>query len=202
MRETSEIGILERPDNTLHPVDVRKEEHVVMKWVIFAIMSTLIVLKFRKELFSFRQHGAYMFMAAEGLLVLFIFNAGSMFESAFSSRQVFSWALIALSASLALSGFYGLKRYGRAVQDWEDTTRLVQEGVFRYIRHPLYASLMLLAVGMLLKDVSLRAAAACLLTIGFLVAASRAEEGENTAKFGKEYERYTCDTKRYLPFIV
>jgi protein-S-isoprenylcysteine O-methyltransferase Ste14 len=61
---------------------------------------------------------------------------------------------------------------------------------------------MLLAVGMLLKDVSLRAAAACLLTICFLAAASRAEEGENTAKFGKEYERYTCDTKRYLPFIV
>jgi protein-S-isoprenylcysteine O-methyltransferase Ste14 len=175
---------------------------MVMKWIIFATMSTLIVLKFRKELFAFRRHGPYMFVAAEGLLALFIFNAGSMFESPLSARQVFSWTLIALSASLALSGFYGLKRYGRAAQDWENTTRLVQEGVFGYIRHPLYASLMLLAVGMLLKDVSLRAAAACLLTICFLVAASRAEEGENTAKFGREYERYTCKTKRYLPFIV
>jgi protein-S-isoprenylcysteine O-methyltransferase Ste14 len=173
-----------------------------IKWIIFAIMSTLIVFKFRKELFAFQRHGPYMFVAAQGLLTLFIFNAGSMFESASSPRQVFSWTLIALSASLALSGFYGLKTYGRAVQDWENTTRLVQKGVFRYIRHPLYASLMLLAVGMLLKDVSLRAAAACLLTICFLAAASRAEEWENTAKFGKEYERYTCDTKRYLPFIV
>jgi protein-S-isoprenylcysteine O-methyltransferase Ste14 len=173
-----------------------------IKWFIFAIISTLIVLKFRKGLFAFRRHGPYMFVAAQGLLTLFIFNAGSMFESPVSPRQVFSWTLIALSASLALSGFYGLKRYGRAVQDWENTTRLVQEGVFRYIRHPLYASLMLLAVGTLLKDVSLQSVAACLVTICFLVAASRAEEGENTAKFGKEYERYTCNTKRYLPFIV
>lgn len=173
-----------------------------IKWIIFAILSTLIVLKFRKELFAFKRHGPYMFVAAEGLLTLFIFNAGSMFESLFSLRQVLSWILIALSASLALSGFYGLKRYGRAVQDWENTTRLVQEGVFRYIRHPLYASLMFLAMGILLKDVSLRAAATCLLTFCFLVAASRVEEGENEAKFGAEYERYALKTKRYLPFIV
>lgn len=173
-----------------------------IKWIIFAILSTLIVLKFRKELFAFRRHGPYMFMAAEGLLVLFIFNGGSMFESPFTSRHVFSWALMVVSAAFSLFGFYGLKRYGRAAQHWENTTRLVQEGVFKYIRHPLYASLMFLAIGMLLKDVSLQATSACLLILFFLMVASRVEEGENAAKFGAEYERYALKTKRYLPFIV
>jgi protein-S-isoprenylcysteine O-methyltransferase Ste14 len=175
---------------------------MAIKWIIFAVLSTVIVLMFRKELFAFRRHGPYMFVAAEGLLVLFILNGGAMFESVFTVRQVLSWVLMIVSAAFALLGFYGLKTYGRAVQNWENTTRLVQEGVFKHIRHPLYASLMLLAMGMLLKDVSLWAASACIVALCFLVAASRVEEGENAAKFGEEYERYALKTKRYLPFIV
>ena len=173
-----------------------------MKWIIFAVVSTVIVMKFRKELFSFRRHGPYMFVAAEGLLVLFILNGGAMFKGLLTAKQVISWILLLLSASLAFLGFYGLKRHGKAVQNWENTTRLVREGVFRYIRHPLYTSLMLLAVGVLLKDISLPAASACLLALAFLVAASRVEEGENASKFGAEYEGYVLQTKRYLPFIV
>jgi len=175
---------------------------MAIKGIVFAVLSVVIVLNFRKELFAFRKHGPYMFMAAEGLLVLFIFNAGLMFERPLAAVQVFSWILMLMSASFALFGFYGLRTYGRAVENWEHTTRLVEEGVFRYIRHPLYASLMLLATGMLLKGVSLRTAAACFFTIGFLVAASRLEEMENAAKFGAEYKSYILRTKRYIPFIV
>jgi protein-S-isoprenylcysteine O-methyltransferase Ste14 len=181
---------------------MERERVMIIKAIIFAVLSTVIVLKFRKELLAFRRHGPYMFVAAEGLLLLFIFNGGSLFEDPFTVRQSFSWALMMVSAAFALFAFYGLRRYGRAVQHWENTTRLVQEGVFKYIRHPLYASLMFLAAGMLLKDVSLWAALACILTVCFLVAASRVEERENAAKFGEEYERYKLRTKRYLPFIV
>jgi protein-S-isoprenylcysteine O-methyltransferase Ste14 len=175
---------------------------MITKAIIFTVLSAVIVLKFRKELLAFRSHGPYMFVAAEGLLLLFIFNGRSLFDDPFTVRQIFSWALMIVSAALAVLGFSGLKKYGRAVHDWENTTRLVREGVFRYIRHPLYASLMLLAGGMLLKAFSLRAASACIFSLCFLVAASRVEEKENAAKFGAEYERYMLETKRYLPFIV
>jgi protein-S-isoprenylcysteine O-methyltransferase Ste14 len=175
---------------------------MITKWIILGFFSIAILLMFRKELFAFRRHGPYMFVAAEGLLVLFILNGGSMFGGLLTAKQVISWILMLLSASLALFGFYGLKKHGKAVQNWENTTRLVREGVFRYIRHPLYTSLMLLAVGVLFKDVSLQAAAVCIFTLGFLVAASRVEEGENTSKFGAEYKGYALQTKRYLPFII
>jgi protein-S-isoprenylcysteine O-methyltransferase Ste14 len=175
---------------------------MMIKGIIFVVLTVIIVMKFRKELFAFHRHGPYMFVAAEGLLLLFIFNAGSMFQNPFSPRQVFSWILMLVSAGFALSGFYALKKHGQAVEDWEDTTRVVHEGVFQYIRHPLYASLMLLAGGMLLKDVSLQAASAFLVTLCFLLAASLVEERENVAKFGVEYQRYALITKRYLPFIV
>lgn len=174
----------------------------MIKSVIFAGVNILLFLKFRHEGFSFRRHGPYMLVAFEGLLLLVILNGGSMFESPFAARQLVSWSLMLISAFTALSGFYSLKRYGRAMQNWEDTTRLVREGVFKYIRHPLYTSLMLLAFGMLLKNVSLPAAASCILTLCFLVAASRAEERENSEKFGVEYAGYAFSTKRYVPFIV
>jgi protein-S-isoprenylcysteine O-methyltransferase Ste14 len=174
----------------------------ILKIVIFIAVTIVIVLKFRKELFAFKRHGPYMFAAAESLLVLFILNGGSMFQNPFATRQLVSWILMLISAGLAIFGFYALKKYGEAVADWEDTTRVVHEGVFRYIRHPLYASLMFLAGGMLLKEVSLPGISAFLATFGFLVAASRAEELENLAKFGDEYWQYMLYTKRYVPLIV
>ena len=173
-----------------------------MNGIIFIALTIVIVLKFRKELFAFKRHGPYMFFAAEGLLVLFILNGGVMFQNLFAAHQVVSWILMLISAGLASFGFHALKKYGKAVVDWEDTTRVVHEGVFRYIRHPLYASLMFLAAGILLKKVSLPGVTAFLATFGFLVAASMVEERENLVKFGDEYRQYTRHTKRYVPLIV
>jgi len=175
---------------------------MVVKGIMFLVVSVVIVMKFRKELFEFRRHGPYMFVAAEGLLVLFLLNGGSMFRDAFMLRQIVSWTLMLISAGLAMLGFYALKRYGEAEADWEDTTRVVQEGIFRHIRHPLYVSLMFLAAGMLLKDLSLSAGLAFLVTFGFLVAASIVEEGENIARFGDRYRQYMLRTKKYVPLIL
>ncbi len=175
---------------------------MMIKGIIFLVVSTVIAAKFRKELFAFRRHGPYMFMAAEGLLVLFLLNGGFMFQNPFVLGQVFSWILMLISAGLAIMGFYALKTYGEAAADWEDTTRVVQEGIFRHIRHPLYVSLMFLVGGMLLKDLSLPAVLAFLTTFGFLVAASIVEQRENLAKFGDQYRQYMLHTKRYLPLIL
>lgn len=175
---------------------------MIIKGILFIVLSLVIVMKFRKELFSFERHGPYMFVAAEGLLFLFVANGGAMFQTPLGTRQVFSWLLMLISAGLAGLGFYGLRRHGQAVGDWENTTRLVREGVFAYIRHPLYVSLMFLAMGMLLKEITPQAAVACLVTLVFLVTASMVEEQENRAKFGAPYDAYAIRTKRYLPFIV
>jgi hypothetical protein len=53
-----------------------------------------------------------MFSAAEGLLVLFIFNGGAMFLNPFAAHQLGSWILMLISAGLAIFGFYALKEYG------------------------------------------------------------------------------------------
>jgi len=174
---------------------------MTVKIVIFSILALLIFFKFRKELGLFSSHGFYMFFAFEALLALIFLNIGFWFHSGFSWYQMLAWILMAASLLFALSGFYGLKKYGKPIDDWEDTTHLITQGIFRYIRHPLYSSLILLNLGIFLKDVSLLSTIACLISTGFLVAASKVEEKENHAKFGSAYEEYMVKTKHYFPFI-
>jgi protein-S-isoprenylcysteine O-methyltransferase Ste14 len=95
-----------------------------------------------------------------------------------------------------------LRREGRPQGDIENTTRLVTEGAYRYIRHPLYASLLCLAGGAWLKHVTpltviLFAAAAV-----FLYATARVEERENLARFGQAYAEYMRRTRMFIPFIL
>ena len=172
----------------------------MVKIIIFGIIAVLIFLRFRGELRAPSRHGFYMFFAFEAILVLFYFNF--RWEEAVTWQRILPGIFLTLSALIAISGFYGLKRHGNPGKDWEDTTRLIQEGIFRHIRHPLYTSLMLLSLGILLNHWSIAAMATCAVALLFLLAASMAEERENLNKFGDGYRRYRKITKRYLPFLI
>ena len=174
---------------------------MTVKIVIFSMLALLIFIKFRKALGSFRSHGFYMFFAFESLLALLFLNIGFLFNSGFSWYQMPSWILLTASLLFVLSGFYGLKQYGKPIDDWEDTTHLITRGIFHYIRHPLYSSLILLNLYIFIENISLLSAIACLVSTGFLVTASKVEEKENCAKFGNAYEEYMMKTKHYFPFI-
>jgi len=103
---------------------------------------------------------------------------------------------------MAAHGFYLLKVTGKPRQGIEDTTVLVRRGAYRYIRHPLYTSLLLLGWGAFLKDVSLFSAAFVFLATAFVYVTARIEETENREKFGASYEQYMKSTKMFIPFLL
>jgi protein-S-isoprenylcysteine O-methyltransferase Ste14 len=175
---------------------------MVVKGILFVVIALFIFLMFRSELRSLKSHGFYVFFAFESLLVLLFLNLGFWSAGGTLRCHLISWILLIISALLALSGFYALKRYGKAVGDWENTTHLIRQGIFRYIRHPLYSSLMLLNIGLFLKHVSWVCAVACCFSVVFLVAGSKVEERENIEKFGEDYHSYMGATKHYIPFII
>jgi len=78
---------------------------------------------------------------------------------------------------------------------------LVKRGAYKYIRHPLYSSLLLFAWGVFFKDVSFPSTALVLLASSFLVATAKVEEDENLKKFGDEYRAYLKTTKMFIPFL-
>jgi protein-S-isoprenylcysteine O-methyltransferase Ste14 len=109
--------------------------------------------------------------------------------------------LLIASLILAVHGFHLLRIIGRPEGEIEDTTTLVMLGAYKYVRHPLYASLLLLGWGAFFKDPSLPAGVLILATCAFLTATARVEEAENLDKFGADYAAYMKTTRMFIPFL-
>ncbi|MGB9072376.1 MAG: isoprenylcysteine carboxylmethyltransferase family protein [Terriglobales bacterium] len=84
----------------------------------------------------------------------------------------------------------------------EATTTLVTVGAYRYIRHPLYASLLCLGWGAFFKHVTLFGFLLVVTLSAFLTATAKVEEAENLRKFGDSYAAYMKKTKMFVPFLV
>jgi len=78
----------------------------------------------------------------------------------------------------------------------------VRQGAYKYIRHPLYSSLLLLMWGVFAKNISIPSAALALFANALLVATAKAEEAENLGKFDGEYTTYRKTTKMFMPFLL
>jgi protein-S-isoprenylcysteine O-methyltransferase Ste14 len=85
---------------------------------------------------------------------------------------------------------------------FEKTTALVTTGIYRYIRHPLYSSLLLLVWGIFFKLPSLFGGILVILATVFLVLTAKADEAECTKFFGPAYQDYMKKTRMFIPFLL
>ena len=171
--------------------------------ILITISATLLIIWFSWYI-SIREkrfHGIWRFFSFESILLLVILNYRIWFTDPFSVNQIISWLFLILSLLMALIGFGLLRSKGKAEGTFENTTRLITSGIYRYIRHPLYLSLLLLGTGAMMKDPGL---IQCL--IGGINAiavylTARAEEGEMIQRFGDQYMQYKRKSKMFIPFI-
>jgi len=168
---------------------------------IFLLINLWIIYISRHSFTRPQTHGFYRFFAFETILIMALANADVWFLDPFSFRQILSWTFLAASAILALHGYFLLKSTGKPKERFEDTTILVQTGAYRFIRHPMYASLLLLGAGVFLKRPSLVEAALLLGLLVFVTMAGRVEEEENLERFGLSYAEYMRNTKMFIPFV-
>jgi len=168
---------------------------------IFALCSGINVAFSWRWLGNPRHHGFYRFFAFEALGGLLLSQTGKWFADPFSFRQILSWVLLICSLVLAVHGFRILRVHGRPKGGFEQTTALVAEGAFRYVRHPMYGSLLLLAFGALLKSISWLGAGLAVVTTLCLVLTALAEEQENLARFGPSYAAYRARTRMFIPWL-
>lgn len=182
----------------------------MLRFALFLVASAAILPLSWRSLRDLRTHGFYRFFAFELLLALILLNAPVWFLDPFSARQLAAWLLGAISIGLAIEGFRLLRVIGRPASTvvpstnltFENTTTLVTVGAYRWIRHPLYASLLALAWGAYLKSpLGIGSIALTLGASGFLTATAIAEERENLLRFGSVYADYMNRTKRFVPFV-
>lgn len=172
-----------------------------IKIIFFVLATVLLAFRSRKSLQSIRCHGFFRFFAFETILILVLLNVPYWFRDAFSLRQLCSWLLLLIAIFLASHGFYLLHQIGKPRGNFEATTVLVRTGAYRYIRHPLYASLLDILWGAFLKQVSIVRIILVLAGSLFLFLTAKIEERENLQKFGPDYQHYQDHTKMMIPFL-
>jgi protein-S-isoprenylcysteine O-methyltransferase Ste14 len=84
---------------------------------------------------------------------------------------------------------------------FEKTTQLVTSGIYKYIRHPLYCSLLLLTWGIFIKHITLTVATLAIVATVFLVFTAKADEAECIRFFGGQYQNYMKRSKMFIPYI-
>lgn len=180
-----------------------------IKILIFILVTFALMYLTRVSMNSFKSHGFYRLFAWETILILILLNIDHWFENPFNLPQLISWFCLALSLFLVAHGVWQLLFAGKpdltrqdpSLLGFEKTTSLITSGAYRYIRHPLYSSLLFLAWGVFFKSFSL--ASGCLVVVAtvFLIATARIEEDENIAYFGEIYQQYIKRTKMFIPLI-
>ncbi|MGD2057881.1 MAG: methyltransferase [Anaerolineales bacterium] len=182
---------------------------MALKLVIFLIGSAFLAYVSRASLRVPGSHGFYRFLAWEFIIILFLFVLERWFRDPFSPAQLISWLLLSISTYLVLSGIYQLRMAGRAgaahreepLFNFEKTSTLVTTGPYRFIRHPLYSSLLFLTWGIFFKQTSFVTAFLALAATLLLMATARADEAECLRYFGDAYRHYMRRTKMFIPFI-
>ncbi len=179
------------------------------KVIVFIVVSAGLVWVSWSSLRDFRSHGFYRFFAFESIVALVLLNLDHWFHEPFATYQIASWLLLTVSLFLVIHGFHLLRRVGKpdskrtdpSLIGIEKTTELVTVGAYRYIRHPLYSSLLFGAWGVFFKQPSLASVCLSVIATFFVTITAKMEEAENLRFFGSAYQSYMKQTRMFIPFL-
>ncbi len=178
--------------------------------IIFLILNIPAIVISWRTIFNIRSHGFFRFFSWECIIWLFATNYKYWFDNPFSIYQIFSWSFLIISGYLIIVGVILMKKLGKpennrsekTLYQLEKTTELIEQGIFKYIRHPLYSSLLFLTWGISLKNFSIELLFVSILSTVFLYLTAIFDEKECIAFFGDQYIEYMKKSKRFIPYII
>jgi protein-S-isoprenylcysteine O-methyltransferase Ste14 len=179
----------------------------MVEGIILFVGILILIFLSRRTIRSIHSHGLYRLIAWIGIWTLFILNWKYWFRNPFSINQLLSWVFLIISIILLIMSLSTLKLSGNPDQTRADdsllglekTTKLVSTGIYQYIRHPMYSSLLFLGFGIFFKALTLWGFIILLLVIISLALTANAEEGEDIQYFGDAYKAYMDRTKKFIP---
>ncbi|MGR8932569.1 MAG: methyltransferase family protein [Gammaproteobacteria bacterium] len=183
---------------------------MAIKLIVFAVVTAGLLYISRVSLRQRDSHGYYRFFAWEAILILILLNLENWFNGdPQSSLQMISKLCLGLSIYFVIDGIRLLHFVGKSngIRDddsligLEKTTVLVTSGLYKYILHPMYSSLLFLAWGTFCKSPSWLGGGLVIIATLLLNATAIAEETENVRYFGDAYMEYMKRAKRFIPFV-
>lgn len=131
-----------------------------------------------------------------GTLLYLIFTSPLRFATPFSFLCFAGGLLLGLSALLAMRG----NRWN-IQPDVASGTLLVTRGPYAFIRHPMYAAVLLVALGLLAENVTATRLLVFGLLLGDLLIKSRYEEYLLARAFPTDYPQYRGRTQALIPYV-
>ena len=153
-----------------------------------------------------RREVALVTLAWTGFILPLIWVVSPVFSFAEYSLRPWPLAAGALCFAGGLWWFHrshsDLGTYWSVTLELRENHRLVTQGVYRYVRHPMYAALFLYSTGQALVVPNWVVGPSYLVAFGILFALRiGAEERMMLETFGEEYARYMSRTKLLVPGI-
>jgi protein-S-isoprenylcysteine O-methyltransferase Ste14 len=179
------------------------------KLIIFGFLSVVAVIFSWRNLLNIKSHGFYRLFSWLWIIWLFSSNYKFWFDDPFSAKQIFSWIFLLVSVYLVIAGVILMLKIGKPSKtrddktlfQFEKTSELVDTGLYKYIRHPIYSSLIYLTWGIFLKNTSYENLIFALFSTIFLYITAINDEKECINYFGDKYKDYMNRSKMFIPFL-
>ncbi len=156
----------------------------------------------RLRLASFWDRGGGWVLGQIGLMIAVGVAGWSVHaELPWSGLSILGGSLIAWGALTGISGVVALGKNRTIFPAPNTGASLISHGIYRWVRHPLYSSLIALAFGWSCLRWSWAAAVASLVLSGFLWFKAKREEAWLSERFSG-YHEYQTRTKRFFPGLL
>ena len=141
-------------------------------------------------------------MCGQLALMILVGLSGAVLQGGWAtpSIRVVAGLLFGLGAVAGVCGAWSLGTYRTIFPKPNQDSRLIRSGIYRLVRHPLYASLMLLSAGWALYRASWPGLLATLVLVLFLDFKARREERWLREQF-PDYADYAENVKRFPPWV-
>jgi protein-S-isoprenylcysteine O-methyltransferase Ste14 len=182
---------------------------LVIDLLFFIILSTIVIYFSRHVILHPTSHGFYRFFSWECIAWLIARNYQYWFDDPFCWYQLISWVLLFLSLIYLYESVSKFIKLGKAQKErvdsnlytFEKTTELIEAGFYKYIRHPMYGSLLFLTWGIFFKNINIEGFIFSTFSSIFLFITAKIDEKECKAYFGDIYANYMNRTKMFVPFV-
>ena len=134
------------------------------------------------------------------MMVVLVLGLRPREDSSWDGGIVPGAALMLLSGGLAVAGVLAWKGKPSPFPKPREHGQLLEGGIYAWLRHPLYASLMLLGLGWALFRCSGPASAGAVVLVAFFDAKARREERWMREKYSG-YAAYARRVRRFIPWV-
>jgi protein-S-isoprenylcysteine O-methyltransferase Ste14 len=203
--------VLERQDESklvVNTVFAHRDNMESWPWVAtFIVIFVAVVLPYLKKMPDGSPRKKDVVFQVSGLLLLIAILVASV-EPLYTPGSLFLSPMIVVGTTMFVIGLIITVRAQMTIStnySWtleiRDGHTLVESGLYKYVRHPIYTGTLIRLISIPVFTSSLPGFILSLLSIPVLNYRIGLEEGMLIEEFGEEYERYKERTWRLFPYI-